>query len=280
MSIKNFIPEIWSESVQTALYGGQAFTSPNVITKPDPGEAILKYGDTFRINQIGKIANIAYTGGDITYPSLDDAQVVLHVDQRRIAPVTVEDLDAIQANVDLTQSIQDEISNSFMETAEGYIAGLYASASISSSATGVVGGAVVFADTTSQGYISAVAALLGDGKVPMQGRFMILPPWAYYRLKDGMGDAFTENVADLRSGIITGQVYGFTIYQSPYVNNDGTNWNIIAGTNKAIMMVEQVKFTQAMPDTKTLGELFRGVHLYGAKVVRPDQLFYGTIKKS
>lgn len=277
MSVKNFIPELWAGEIQRALYAKAVFGAEPVSNRNY--ELLTQSGgNEVKINQLGKISTAPYSGS-VSYSELQDAQSILKLDQKYYAAVKLDDVDKFQGNPTLMMNAADEMAAALLDRMEGYIASLYDQAAVYNAATGVVGGAVAVSSSTAQAYLEAVAGLMGDANIPDDGRFMVVPEWLYYRIVTGVGNQLTTNVNELTQGAV-GKAYGFNLYKTSNVDNDGTNWNIIAGRSVAITVAQQIREVEAMRDQDSFGDLLRALHVYGAKVARPDQLFYGTVKKS
>jgi hypothetical protein len=76
----------------------------------------------------------------------------------------------------------------------------------------------------------------------------------------------------LANGVL-GQVAGFTLLQSNNVYNTANdNYKIIAGHSMAWTLAEQIVKTEAYRMEKRFADAVKGLHVYGAKVVRPDAL--------
>jgi hypothetical protein len=70
-----------------------------------------------------------------------------------------------------------------------------------------------------------------------------------------------------------GEAAGFTILNSNNVpQTAGAKYKIIAGHAQATSYVEQVLDVQTYKPEKRFGDAVKGLHVYGAKVVRPSAL--------
>ena len=70
-----------------------------------------------------------------------------------------------------------------------------------------------------------------------------------------------------------GVAAGFRILKSNNVpNTTGAKYRIIAGHSIATAYVEQVLDVQTFKPEKRFGDAVKGLHVYGAKVVRPNSL--------
>ena len=70
-----------------------------------------------------------------------------------------------------------------------------------------------------------------------------------------------------------GEAAGFSILKSNNVpNTTGTKYKILAGHSIATAYVEQIVDVQTYKPEKRFGDAVKGLHVYGAKVVRPSAL--------
>ncbi len=111
--------------------------------------------------------------------------------------------------------------------------------------------------------------------VPIEGRFVVVPAWFHgLLLKDDRfihaGTARADSV--LANGEV-GEAAGFRILKSNNVpNTSGAKYKIIAGHAMATAYVEQIVDLQAYKPEKRFGDAVKGLHVYGAKVVRGECL--------
>ena len=124
-------------------------------------------------------------------------------------------------------------------------------------------------------YLVDLGVLLDESNTPLEGRFVIVPAWFHgLLLKDERfikaGTTRSDNV--LRNGEV-GEAAGFTILKSNNVPNDeGAEYKILAGHRIATAYVEQIVDVQTYKPEKHFGDAVKGLHVYGAKVVRPNNL--------
>jgi hypothetical protein len=111
--------------------------------------------------------------------------------------------------------------------------------------------------------------------VAIDNRFVVVPAWFHgLLLKDdrfvGAGSIRTD--AALANGQV-GEAAGFRILKSNNVpNTTGAKYKIIAGHAIATAYVEQIVDLESYKPEKRFGDAVKGLHVYGAKVVRPTAL--------
>ena len=116
---------------------------------------------------------------------------------------------------------------------------------------------------------------LDEANVPSEGRWVVVPPWYHGLLleedKFVRVDASGSDMA-LRNGVI-GQALGFTVLKSnnaPFVTGD--DYAVIAGHPMAISYAEQILNIETLRLETKVATGVRGLHVYGAKLVRPDAI--------
>jgi len=120
-----------------------------------------------------------------------------------------------------------------------------------------------------------MGVLLDEANIPAVGRWVIVPSWFHALLlsddkfvKTGSAQAESR----LANGVI-GEVGGFTVYKSNNVpNTTGAKYKIIAGHAMAWSFAEQIDSVEPYRPELRFADAVKGLHLYGAKIVRPTAL--------
>jgi N4-gp56 family major capsid protein len=279
MSILRFKPEIWSANLLVALRKQLVYGGPTVVNHDYEGD-IAEYGDTVRITSISRPTISTYTPNSttITPEQIQDAQRTLTIDQSKYFAFSVDDVDARQARGNVLPQAADEAAYGLADVIDQYLASFYTGVTAanqvgsSGSAIGLVGGSNRFF------YDEVLVALrtkLTKANVPTMGRYVIVDPDSYGSLlKDDRFVKVNESgTADaLRNGLV-GRAAGFDIYESNNTPNPtGTVRVVQAGTRSAISMAEQINKTEAYRPQSSFSDAIKGLALYGAKLLRPDNL--------
>ena len=282
MALDNFIPEIWSARLLVNLRKFLVYGQAGVVNRDYEGE-IKTMGDTVRINSIGPVTIGDYTKNtNIDDPeTLTDAQTTLVIDQAKYFNFQVDDIDRAQQNPKVMDDAMTEAAYGLRDVADQYIAGLY---------TGVAAGNSIGDDTTpivptktdAYEHLVDLGVLLTDAKIPLNGRWVVVPPWFYGLLlkDDRFVDASKSGSTEaLRNGQV-GRAAGFDVLQSHNVpNTTGTKYKIIAGHPMAISYAEQINSVEAYRPEKRFADAVKGLHLYGSKLVRPEAIAVLTANK-
>lgn len=273
MSIRNFVPTIWSAKLFQEL--DKSHVLVNLCNRDYEGE-ITAYGDQVKINAVGDITvnNYAPNVTEITPQQLTAAQTVLEIDQAKYFAFYIDDVDNAQTKPKLMGEAMRKSAHALGDTADRFIAGFYTQAGSTVGSTGILStGSNVLA-------VLADAALsLDQNNVPAQGRWMMIPPWFHQRLitaevlqTDGSIDANQT----YRNGFV-GKAYGFDIYMSNNlstgISTAGTRSHYgLAGTQRAMSFAEQVVKLEAYRPENSFSDAVKGLHVYGGKVIDPAAL--------
>ena len=276
MAIDNFKPTIWANEALLALKKRHVF--PGLVNTDYQGQ-ITAMGDTVKINGIGALT-IGTDSRSISYEDLTDNTRSLLIDQERTFAFKIDDVDDAQSNPNLMQTAMGEAAYGLADATDAYLAGLVTDAGIKGAAAGLgVAGSPL--ELSSQGVLSLLSnlnKLMSENNVPTEGRSIILPPWAIEKLNIQslyMGFNTTKNEEIIQNGYV-GSFYGFNVFMSNNVATDDpaspTEWYIPAFTRPAISFAEQIASVEAMRLESSFSDAVRGLHLFGAKVVRPEAL--------
>jgi hypothetical protein len=161
------------------------------------------------------------------------------------------------------------------DEADTFLAGVMEAAVLSGNKIGSLGTPIIPTKDDAYEYLVDLSVLLDEANVPLEGRFVVVPAWFHgLLLKDerfvSSGTAAASRT--LRNAEV-GEAAGFSILKSNNVpNTTGEKYRIIAGHSIATAYVEQVLDVQTYKPEKRFGDAVKGLHVYGAKVVRPTCL--------
>lgn len=263
-----------------ALEKSLVFSNPLIANRDYEGE-ILNAGDTVRITSISDPTIGTYTPNStsITPEKLTTAQRTLVIDQAKYFAIAVDDVDARQVAGAMLPTAVGRAAYGFADLVDQYIAAFYSSVPAASD----LGTVSVVTATPEDAYDDVLIPLsvkLSEANVPMAGRWVVIPPWLHGRLQ--RDDRFVRADASgstetLRNGMI-GRAAGFTLFESNnVVNSSGDDYEVIAGGPGAISFAQQIRKMEAYRPEASFEDAVKGLHLWGAKVIRPELLAGATV---
>lgn len=303
MSLNSFIPEVWSAELLVTLHKAHVFA--NLANRDYEGE-IKSMGDTVRIHGIGPVTVSNYVKDtDIAAPQqLSDAATALVINQAKYFNFGVDDVDKAQQNPKVMSQAMIEAAYAIADGIDTFMAGFYTDAA-TTNLIGTSGSPVVVtvgtqanagAGTTVYDYLLQLGQYLTQGNVPKSGRWAVVPPWVTTLL--GQDIRFTGfNTPDARMTILTnkldasgglstdaylGKIGAIDVYESnncPHLGGTvgiaGSQDVVLAGHSMALSYADNVVETEAYRPPLRFADAVKGLHLYGAKVVRPTALAVG-----
>jgi N4-gp56 family major capsid protein len=290
-----FIPEIWSDEI-IAAYEKSLVLANLVNRMPMTG----KKGDVLHIpkpNRGDASAKAAST--QVTLIAATESEVQVAIDQHYEYSRLIEDITDVQALASLRQFYTSDAGYALAKQVDTdlFALGKYlgddngsgsdwihsnsfymdASTGLEPYATTTVAEADIFTDV---GFREAIKEL-DDNDVPMDQRFLVVPPSVVQTIRG----ITRYNSADFVAGQPTvngniGSLYGIDIFVStncPEVEtaaNNTAGGRLIAGIlghRDAMVFAEQMGVrTQTQYKQEYLGDLFTADTLYGVKVLRPE----------
>lgn len=148
-------------------------------------------------------------------------------------------------------------------------------------------------DATPLQILNRFNRLLDVQNVPKDGRYVVLDPIFVEKLMDENSKLVNNDYAanqnaggQLTNGkLIAQKIRGFDVYESNNlpivgtgpgtVDNNGSAAHygiILAGQNSAAATAQQLEKTEHYRDPYSFGDIVRGMHLYGRKILKPQAL--------
>jgi len=275
-----FIPEVWSDEV-VATYKKQ-LVAANLIKKMSFKG---KKGDAVHIPKPGRgSANAKAANAQVTLNTDTATEVIVNIDQHWEFSIMIEDIVAAQSLASMRQFYTDDAGYALARKVDSLILELGRGVN-GGDGTAAYTGAYSGADGTTA-YTGTAGALtdaairrsiqrLDDSDVPMDGRFLIVPPSTRNTLmgiqrfteQAFVGEAGSSNT--IRSGEV-GNVYGVPVFVSSNADaaTDGDRICLLGHKDFAVLVEQMGVRTQTQYKQEYLGDLFTADTLFGVKELR------------
>ena len=271
-----FIPTVWAARLLVALEKALIYGQANVSNRDYEGD-IRQAGNTVKIGSIGDVSIGDYVkDSDIGDPQvLSDADQSLLIDQSKYFNFYVDSVDRAQQNVNVLDEAMRRSAWGLREKADAFLAAAMEAGVPPDNKIGSTAVPEVPTKNDAYEYLVDLGVLLDEANTPIDGRFCIVPAWFHgLLLKD---DRFVRSgtaAGDRRlANGEAGEAAGFIVLKSNNVpQTTGTKYKIIAGHAMATAYVEQILDVQTYKPEKRFGDAVKGLHVYGAKVIRPTAL--------
>lgn len=296
-----FLPKVYSKQVLNFF---RKSSVAEAITNTDYAGEISGYGDTVRIIKEPVITVYQYErGADITKTALTDQEVSLVVDTANAFKFIVDDIETNMSHVNFRDVATSSAAYALRDAFDaGVIATMFAGVSAatpnhilgSDDATDLAAGTFDGTGNLDIGFgssehdpidvLSRMARLLDEQNIPEEGRWFLASPEFYEILVQSSSKLlsvdYNAGQGSIRNGLVSsGKLRGFDMYKT---NNIAATSNAagqcLAGHMSATATAQTITSTEVIRDPDSFGDIVRGLHVYGAKVLRPDALvsaFYG-----
>jgi len=298
-----FLPEVYSKKVQNFFRKASVVEA---ITNTDYAGEISSFGDSVQIIKEPEITVHDYTRGGTTAPTLlTDAETSLVVDQAKAFKFIVDDIESKMSHVNFKEvaasSAAYALKNKYDEVV---LASMFAGVSSGAGSTpdNIVGADAATdvggLDATDAGtkpidiggtqgagvdpldVMARLARLLDEQNVPEEGRYFVAPPWFYEQLSQSgsklLSVDFNAGQGSIRNGLVSsGKLRGFEMYKSnncPAATRGGLVNQVLAGHMSAVSTAQTIVNTEVLRSQDSFGDICRGLHVFGSKVLRPEAL--------
>ena len=296
-----FLPAIYSKKVLNFF---RKASVAEAITNTDYAGEISAYGDSVRIIKEPEITVYQYERGqDTTQTKLTDQEVNLVVDTANAFMFIVDDIETNMSHVNFREVAASSAAYSLRDAFDqGVLVTMFAGVSASSpnhvlgsdNATDLAAGTFDGTGNLDIGFasgehdpidvLSHMARLLDEQNVPEEGRWFLANPEFYEQLVQTssklMSTDFNAGQGSIRNGLVSsGKLRGFDMYKT---NNIAATSNAagkcLAGHISSTCTAQTIVNTEVIRDPSSFGDIVRGLHVYGSKVLRGEALvsaFYG-----
>ena len=293
-----FLPSIYSRKVLNFFRKSSVVEA---ITNTDYAGEISAYGDSVKIIKEPVISVSDYTRNtDTTETRLTDQEINLVVDSAKAFKFIVDDIESNMSHVNFKEVATSSAAYALRDSYDAaVIANMFSG--VSTSSPDHVIGADAAAATQTMGQhqggsnsidltgsdgtgtdpldvMAFMAKLLDEQNVPEEGRWFVAPPAWYEQLSQSgsklMSVDFNAGQGSIRNGLVSsGKLRGFDMYKSNNIAAPSTaGGKVLAGHISSTATAQTIISTETLRDPTSFGDIVRGLHVYGSKVLRPEAL--------
>lgn len=286
MATNCFIPKVWSAKILDAL--DKELVYAELFNTDYEGE-ITEAGDTVHIAQVGDVTIKDFEcGADIAGP--DDVNVedlTLEINQSKYFNISVCDVDEVQSKVSLLDTATQRAGYGFADVCDQYLGSLLATKGQVKDGLGTKTEPIAITADNAYETLVKMKTALDKANLPKQERKVVVPPeFEGFMLLDPRFVAVPVDASQDR--LTEGTVYraaGFEIRTSNNVpsetggGSDGsaTVFSIVGSSPIQGTFAQQILKTEAYRPEKRFADAVKGLHVYGAKVLRPNVVAVATV---
>ena len=290
-----FLPSVYSKKVLNFF---RKASVAEAITNTDYTGEISAFGDSVKIIKEPVISVSDYTrGSDTSQTMLTDQELTLVVDSAKAFKFIVDDIETNMSHVNFKEVASSSAAYALKDSYDAaVIAKMFAGLS-ASSPDHIIGSDSATADATMAHATNSVDLLGSDGtgvdpldlmarmarkldeqNVPEEGRWFLAGPDFYEQLGQSgsklLSVDFNAGQGSIRNGLVSsGKLRGFDMYKSNNIaSTSNATGKVLAGHMSSTATANTILSTEVLRDPSSFGDIVRGLHVYGCKVLREEAL--------
>ena len=264
--MSNFKPMFWSKYCQTELK--KALILANCCDYQFQGE--LKLGERLKIVGVVRPTIQKYIPGkDLEIENLGDNSQYLDITESDAFAFEVDDVDKAQSIKGYLETQFNEAKEALAESADAFVGkqAQHANSDMMSASTDIS------TLTSMLAPIDAAHIKLYENDVPSTTElYADLNPEHIVGIRNELAELFSENVEFIKRGAL-GKYANTYLRMTNNLYNDGTDDYEMIRTKKAIAFAGQIDKVETARKEKGFADIIKGLHVYGAKLVRPKELY-------
>ena len=274
MSVAVFKQTFWSNKIQSVLD-----TLTGLRTHSDyEFEGEIKAGDRLKITGTVRPTIGTYVPGvDIDIENLDGNDQELVIDQFKYFALYFDNVDKAQSLPGVWRATSEQCAKELHEAGDKYVASVIKTAIEATGST--VGKSTAFTPTKAnivEKTEEALTALYANNVSPLTDFYGEYSPRMYSFLRQSLTELSTNNPELLKKGAV-GRYNNVLVsienlLPTSTANSSTIRYNIIR-TGKAVAFAGQIDTIKAVEKEKGFGDILKGLYVFGAKVVRPEQIY-------
>lgn len=269
MSVKNFIPELWSNKILKELDKKHVLVK-NCTTKYS-GQ-ITGVGSRVKINSINEptIGDYVPNSTVITPEELNDEARWLEITESKFFAFYIDDVDEKQTTGGVLQEGIRKAIVGLKNKSEAFVAGKYTEAGFTVTEASLTSGNVL--STLMKAKTVLMANNVDDGEMVLE-----VSPYVLNKMILA-GIVYTDTGKTIASGKVGESMQlGMMVYVSNNLVGSGTDPDsaqtyCLMRTKEAVAYAEQIMKTEQYRPDNSFSDAVKGLHVYGAKTIKPKEL--------
>lgn len=285
MATNYFIPQVWSAKILEAL--DKELVYAGLFNTDYEGE-IAEAGDTVHIAQVGDVTIKDFKcSTDIAAPDDVKAEdLTLEINQAKYFNISVCDVNEVQSKIALLDTATQRAGYGFSDVCDQFLGNLLATSGTVKTGLGTKDTPITITADNAYETLVKMKTALDKANLPKQERKVVVPPeFEGFMLLD---PRFVAAPVDASQNRLTeGTVYraaGFEIRTSNNVPSEAdggsgstTVFSVVGSSPIQGTFAQQILKTEAYRPEKRFADAVKGLHVYGAKVLRPQVVAVATV---
>ena len=218
------------------------------------------------------------SGTPLVRESAGDTSQTLKLDQFKYFNFEVEDIDKAQSQTGLMEALTDEASKGLALEGDKYVAEVIKTAADAGEIS-VSASVITLTNSNAMASVEEGFATLYEHNCSVHDTFYLeLAPRVFTTYRQQLTELSTNNPEILKKGAVGKINNAYVCIENCLSEAEGAYYNILR-TEKAVAFAEQIDSVEAYRPEDAFTDAVKGLYVFGAKVVRPEEIYVMKTKK-
>lgn len=281
MSIQHFQRTVWSASILKSL---------NTITSMR-NHCTFKYQkDTENAREV-KILSVNrptikkyVPGNKIDREGATDSSITLSLDQFYYFNFEIEDIDKAQSVPGLMEALSEEASRGLTLEGDKYVAEIIKAAADNTTDPEkpqvACSSVITLTNSNAMASVEEGFATLYEHNCKVNDLFYFeVAPKVFTTYRQQLTELSTNNPEILKKGAVGKVNNAYVCIENCLAEAEGAYYNVLR-TDRAVAFAEQIEKVEAYRPHDAFTDALKGLYVYGAQIVRPEEIYVLKTKKS
>lgn len=214
-----------------------------------------------------------YTPGTpLVRESVSDTSQILKLDQFKYFNFEVEDIDKAQSQPGLMEAVTDEAAKGLALEGDKYVAEVVKTAADNGEIS-VSASVITLTNSNAMASVEEGFATLYEHNCSVHDTFYLeVAPRVFTTYRQQLTELSTNNPEILKKGAVGKINNAFVCIENCLAEAEGAYYNILR-TDKAVAFAEQIDSVEAYRPEDAFTDAVKGLYVFGAKIVRPEEIY-------
>lgn len=218
------------------------------------------------------------SGTPLERESVGDTSQTLKLDQFKYFNFEVEDIDKAQSQNGLMEALTDEASKGLALEGDKYVAEIVKAAADAGEIS-VSASVITLTNSNAMASVEEGFATLYEHNCSVHDTFYLeVAPRVFTTYRQQLTELSTNNPEILKKGAVGKINNAFVCIENCLAEAEGAYYNILR-TEKAVAFAEQIDSVEAYRPEDAFTDAVKGLYVFGAKIVRPEEIYVMKTKK-
>ncbi|MBQ7779970.1 MAG: hypothetical protein IJ404_05690 [Clostridia bacterium] len=218
------------------------------------------------------------SGTPLERESAGDTSQTLVLDQFKYFNFEVEDIDRAQSQNGLMEALTDEASKGLALEGDKYVAEVVKQAADAGEIS-VSASVITLTNSNAMASVEEGFATLYEHNCSVHDAFYLeVAPRVFTTYRQQLTELSTNNPEILKKGAVGKINNAYVCIENCLAEADGAYYNILR-TEKAVAFAEQIESVEAYRPEDAFTDAVKGLYVFGAKIVRPEEIYVMKTKK-